>query len=773
MERVTPNSTVNSGSSARRRGGSIALKMLADRSLQFFSTQAEALFDQVGDVLFDLAESSEEDQVQGIYLDAIRIIREERAAISGRWLNAISSAFDTIGADPASGGLEKKSGLASRSGPTSDMPEESLELDRMIATAANRSSDALATLHQRVSCLLDTRVSPRSLPLSAERLSNQFVRAIEGSRLDSQARLVLLGQYEKLVLASLPEFLEQSDQLLASLGIAAVDNPRHLYQPGANASADDSSVSNDDGSQCAGGAAEAGDNTPSADTNAEPAQGHVPRPSNIRREPPKPDATERRVDQLDKPGGSLLISRPALCELLEQVAQEQAGCALDGGSSGDRAFDAEAEPGWVELKISQRLSREGDSTLELGENDRSVIHLVDGLFEYLLEDIALPNTLVRLLMRTALPFARAALSDSSLLEAHHHPARRLLAEIVQCAEELRDVENIEADNLYGGLVEAVACFEHAPMNARELSGALLKLVREVERERELARGLDAALMEQAIEKEKVDSARCRVEELLESRLLGKQFGYALVIFVEQVWAGVLFATLSGEGLESERWHGAVHLLDQLLGLESATDVEPKLIDEILGAMVKTLVDGGRDAGDISPWLDRIRDYLLRGKLRPENIHPLILEKVDAREANDYSLRVLVDTVETRLPGEFDAEIRELAAKVGDSVLAEIDSLKQGCWVRTQDQDSHSHRYWRLVGSVGASEKFLFSDRCGQHTFMASRASLAVKLKHGELLILGNPQRFEKSLSRAVREHSLATRRLIRPGRLANSGGLRA
>ena len=791
LERQTSDTTVHTGTAGRRRGGSIALKMLADRSLQFFSTRAEALFDQVGEVFFDLVESSEEDDDQGKYIDAIRIIREERAAISGRWLNAISSAFDTVGSDPAGGDVAQKGAVEPGADPTRVALEESLSLDSMIASAANNCHEFLTTLRQRISRLLDTNVSPRSLPLSPERLSSQFVRAMDGCRLDSQARLVLLGEYEKLVLASLPELLEQSDQLLASLGIAAVDNPRPRYEPEAAASAVGPRTANGGGSARAERYSEAGGGTPSADTSAEPAQGYVSRPSAVRRErpspgyaksehakpepakpePAKPGTRERKADRFDNSGGPLLLSRPALCELLEQVAEEQAGRARDTGGSSDPVPDTDVVMEPVELMISQLLSRDDGDTLELGERDQSVIHLVDALFAYLLEDMALPATLVRLLMRTALPFARAALADASVLEAHHHPARRLLAEIVQCAEELREVKNIEADSLYRCLATAVACFEDAPLNARALSGGLLQLVREVERERELARAMDATLVEGAIEKEKVDAARSQVEELLESRLLGKQFGYALVTFVEQVWAEVLFNTLAGDEPESGRWLGAVDLLDQLLGLEA--EAGPESIDRVLGALAQRLMDEGWDTADIFRWRERIGNYLLRGKLRPENIHPLILEKIDAFEARDYSLRVLVDTIDTNLPGEFDQEARELAARLDDSVLAEIDSLKQGCWVRTVDPDSRAHRYWRFVGLVGASEKLLFSDRRGQRTFLATRFSLAAQLKYGELLVSDNPRRFENCLSRAVRDHGPVARRLARPGELANSGGLRA
>lgn len=148
----------------------------------------------------------------------------------------------------------------------------------------------------------------------------------------------------------------------------------------------------------------------------------------------------------------------------------------------------------------------------------------------------------------------------------------------------------------------------------------------------------------------------------------------------------------------------------------------------------------------------------------------MLEKRDAREAGDYDLQVLVEMVETDLPGEFDQEARQMAARVDDSILAEIDSLKTGCWVKTQAPGAGAQQYWRLVGPVGAGEHLLFSDGQGQTTFLASRWSLAVKLKHGELSILDNTQRFERNLSRLLREQGPVGRRWSRRGGVANVRG---
>ena len=145
----------------------------------------------------------------------------------------------------------------------------------------------------------------------------------------------------------------------------------------------------------------------------------------------------------------------------------------------------------------------------------------------------------------------------------------------------------------------------------------------------------------------------------------------------------------------------------------------------------------------------------------------MLEKTDAQEADDYDLRVLVEIVETNLPGEFDQEFRELAAKVNDTALAEIDSLKKGCWVKAESPNARTQQYWRFVGTVGASENFLFSDRRRQKMFLASRSSLAVKLKHGELTVLDSAQRFERNLSRVLLEQGAGARRFQRRGEFAD------
>ncbi|HCO61133.1 MAG TPA: hypothetical protein DIT58_13200 [Porticoccaceae bacterium] len=766
LDKQTHGSKANADPSVRRRGGSIALKMIADRSLQFFSSQTDELFDHVGDVFFDLAETSEDNEVQSMYFDAIKTVRNERAVVSGRWLNAISSAFDTIGSDSAGWG-EVRDVAHPGVDPGGSEREAMLLLDNMVAASANTCRATLVSLQQRFSRLVGENISVQGLPLSPERLSVQFVDALSDCRLDNQAKLVLLDSYERQVLATLPELLGQCDQLLQSLGIETADETKRISEPEVPIDAERTAMGDrgfEPAGQSGAGRESAHAVEVAADMQRGDAFGRIASPPKL----PKSGKTRDKSNLVTPLGGALLIDRPALCELLERVAEGQRGfIQCDGvdpnAAAGDQA--QQAEP--IELTVSQLLTKEAGSTFALNESDQAIIDLVDTLYVLLVEEMALPQYLLKLLMRTALPFARVALAEPSMLEVDYHPARRLVAEIVQCIEELRGSENIETDRLYQSLVAAVQRFERCPLSARELSRVFVELVRDVESEREIARSAEAILLLDANERETVNTARRRVEELLELRLLGKQFGYAIVVFVERVWAGVLYNAVTTAGLESEQWLGAVHLLDQLLGLESQADVDPELIDRILGAMAAILVEEGQEAQDISQWQDRISQYLLRGKLRPENIHPLMLEKTDAQEADDYDLRVLVEIVETNLPGEFDQEFRELAAKVNDTALAEIDSLKKGCWVKAESPNARTQQYWRFVGTVGASENFLFSDRRRQKMFLASRSSLAVKLKHGELTVLDSAQRFERNLSRVLLEQGTGGRRFQRRGESAD------
>jgi len=91
-----------------------------------------------------------------------------------------------------------------------------------------------------------------------------------------------------------------------------------------------------------------------------------------------------------------------------------------------------------------------------GGGDADVINLVSMLFDFILEDRNLPETMKALIARLQIPMVRIALIDSEFFECTAHPARKLLNELAGAAMIWSDDASGCKDPLYEQMDAAVS-----------------------------------------------------------------------------------------------------------------------------------------------------------------------------------------------------------------------------------------------------------------------------------------------------------------------------
>ncbi|PMZ30557.1 DUF1631 domain-containing protein, partial [Pseudomonas sp. GW247-3R2A] len=77
-----------------------------------------------------------------------------------------------------------------------------------------------------------------------------------------------------------------------------------------------------------------------------------------------------------------------------------------------------------------------------------VINLIAMLFECILDDRNLPDSLKALIGRLQIPMLKVAVLDKSFFSRASHPARRLLNEIAAAAMGWGECDDHERDSLY-------------------------------------------------------------------------------------------------------------------------------------------------------------------------------------------------------------------------------------------------------------------------------------------------------------------------------------
>ena len=92
----------------------------------------------------------------------------------------------------------------------------------------------------------------------------------------------------------------------------------------------------------------------------------------------------------------------------------------------------------------------------VGEIDDDVINLVSMLFEFILDDRTLPDSLKALIGRLQIPLLKVAVLDKTFFSRGSHPARRLLNEIASAAMGWGDQDEAQRDSLYQKIEQIVA-----------------------------------------------------------------------------------------------------------------------------------------------------------------------------------------------------------------------------------------------------------------------------------------------------------------------------
>ncbi len=431
--------------------------------------------------------------------------------------------------------------------------------------------------------------------------------------------------------------------------------------------------------------------------------------------------------------------------------------SVSGNTSGGAHGQCEPNPvRGIRAQIDDLLAQRSQTFADLDEIDQTIVTLVDRLFSSTCVRRWVPDRLVELFARIELPATQCALADPSLFDRDQHPVRRLLNEVAAVANGLQGTDNLPGDPLYRKLEEVIERLQSAEADLGKLTDLLSDFIKFVEADRRRIARLEQRVMEQEAGREKINEARRSVEDIVIPRMVGHQYGYAMIEFVEKAWSRVLFIARLKYGTSSEQWARGVRLLDQLLALETVEATDEETVDRLLGTLGEALADISYEGYEVRRMLDSVRRYLLLDKDRAENLHPIIFDKSDAEQARDVTLRVLVDSIDVEVPGERLVPEETLAGLVDESFLMQVDSLKKGAWVELTNNSDAQSRRCRLLGVVKPSGNFVFGDRCGQKVTVESRGRLAIKLKEGKLIVLDNSHLFDDALAEVIhdaRDHS--------------------
>lgn len=735
----------------------VALIQVRDKAAQQLKQAMQALFDNADDTLFEMADRAASNAEQNAFFEAMRDLRLKRKSIERGFLQKVFESFSTlnqyeIGKAPVLDTISSDS----LSLVNNDTLEESVALDAMVARVVSRDGMSLGHLTTRLNAVISKKLEDKSNPLGPRMLCEQFLEACEGLGVEIRVKLIILKLFEKYVLTDLGELYAAANQHLVEAGVlpelkSALPVRR---QPGRSAAA------SREVHEAAVSAAAAGDTGGYADDGVQEVFGALQELlSQVRGTAVLP---RREV-----PAGALPISSNDLMRLLSHMQQRlPASQVVDD-------FDLRNQ---LENLLARASAKSGKARV-VGEVDEDVINLVAMLFEFILDDRTLPDSLKALIGRLQIPMLKVAVLDKTFFSRGSHPARRLLNEIASAALGWSAQGDEQRDALYQRIEQVVQRllndFTDDPAIFSDVLAEFIAFTGDEKRRSEL---LEQRTRDAEEGRAKAEMARQQVEQALNERLLGKTLPEVVVRLLQDGWSKVLQLTSLKHGTDSVEWQAALTVMDDLVwSVEVHEAAEDRLrLLELVPSLLKSLREGLASAA-IDPFvtseffskLEAVHvqafQRFKREMAEPEPVEqgsddnlvdlgagPLLeLPPVELDAPAEAPAMVeVVEEIVLLAPGESRVQEPEVSLPDDDEALQHVDSLRVGSWVEIQEDEEHKLR-GKLAAIIKPTGKFIFVNRTGMKVMEKTRMGLAVEFRRGAIRLLDDALLFDRALESVI------------------------
>jgi hypothetical protein len=524
--------------------------LMKDKGKQALQPLLQALFDNIDDALFELADKAEDNNQQNLYFESMRELRIKRRGMELAFGKELDHAFRNLLVDnsqPPTLSDSDEMTSDSLALVANDELEELVAVDNMIIKAEREFSQLLKPLTTRLDTLIDKQqVTVKNNPFSPSVVCYSFIAVCKTLDLDIKAKLVLFKLFDRYVMSSLDQLYTSSNQVLVEGGI--------LPKLGHNNPA------------TAPPTAQQQEGQPALET-AQPDNGSHNKAfndlQNLLHGIPQP-ANSTAASGLVAPGQAPQIPRDTLLQLLQAVQasltpqlERQQHQALQG--VGPQQLD-------VQQTLSALLSAKLPSKpMSIGQIDDEAINLVAMLFQFILDDRNLAAPMKALIARLQIPLIKVAMFDKSFFSKGGHPARKLLNEIANASLGWVPANNIERDPLYSKVSTIVTrVTDEYDGDGSLFQEVLTDFMAFLEMDKRRIGLIEQRTINAEDGKAKSERARSIVQAALNEKVAGKPLPKVVITLLEDAWSNVLFLICLKDGEESQIWLDAMQVVDDLL-----------------------------------------------------------------------------------------------------------------------------------------------------------------------------------------------------------------
>ncbi len=252
----------------------------------------------------------------------------------------------------------------------------------------------------------------------------------------------------------------------------------------------------------------------------------------------------------------------------------------------------------VSREMMAKIASENEhGAVEAG--DMQTIDLVGLLFEYMLSDDHLPDSVKALLSYLHTPFLKIAFIDKDFFEQPEHPARVLLNSMAEAGVRWVSNEGSDQYDIYTKIKTTVfRLLQEFKNDVRIFAELLLEFnayTHNISRRQEL---MERRALEKAQGEERLREAKIQVNNEVRKRTDGRDIPSAVLLLLLQPWSDYLSFVLLRYGEKSENWQRSLDVIDDLLWtLEPKTQQGDKVRQmELQDQVIRTLERGFETIG---------------------------------------------------------------------------------------------------------------------------------------------------------------------------------
>lgn len=423
----------------------------------------------------------------------------------------------------------------------------------------------------------------------------------------------------------------------------------------------------------------------------------------------------------------------------------------------------------------------------MGHMDAMTLDIVALMFDYILDDPRLSDSMKALIGRLQIPVLKVAMLDKAFFSQKSHPARRLLDTLADAALGWNEQEG--HDSSFYKTIEALIqrVLNEFEDRVEVFSQALEDLQAFLAEEKRLADERTCQSAQILQRNEQAVLAQTLSLEAVQARLLDREAPEFIQSFLVNTWVDHLAALYLVEGDQGAPWNQALATMEDLLWslAPKTTREEKQKLVELLPRLLKQL-DAGIQAVNL-PRVERDRFFSslvkyhadavkadLRGKVAaaPSPLARMPLKPAKASVTYAFDSPVLHDIPapagkvapdprileEISAPPELSGEVEEILIGdvVGQERLAletggedrfenQVQRLKRGTWLEFTLEDGTSLRA-KLAWVSPLRGTYLFTNRLGERAVSINAAGLVDKLKAGTARIVDNVALIDRAVS---------------------------